>query len=227
MNRFQQTVIYFVARSSFQKVRLFIVAIAFSQLVILANGAIAQSDDDGLLPHIDEYGAGDPIYSEVQRIADLFAARLGVTLGRPVVVFGDFSALPSAPHGGQSLALMRPVRPVPDPARTGHRNWERQARDAGLHTCGIYLSVGVTAVSQLELKHALAHEVFHCFQIKITGLDRLYELPQWLVEGTASFAGEDYTQFGSPLIGGRWNRYLSPHFPSIVDIQCGEKAILL
>ena len=25
----------------------------------------------------------------------------------------------------------------------------------------------------------------------------------------------------------RFKRYLGPHFPSIVDIQCGEKAILL
>jgi hypothetical protein len=194
------------------KAWLLLVAIALLHLVVLANDSVAQSEGDGLLPHIDEYGIGDPIYVEVQRIADFFAARLGLSLGRPVVVFGDYSSisLPTAPHGGQLLAVTIPVKPFPDPTRAGHRKWDRQVQGSneGLNTCGIFLSVGVTAVSRFELKNALAHEIFHCFQMKIAGIDRPFELPQWISEGTASFAGEDYTQYGSPLIADRWNRYL-------------------
>ena len=195
LNRFQHTLTSFAAGFHFCKAKLLLFASVFLYSAILSTASVAQTEGDSLLPYIDEYGAGDPIYDEIQRIAEFFAARLGVPLGHPVVVLGDYSAIDivAAPHGGQILAVTIPVRPEPDPARTGHRKWHEQARgsDASLHTCGIFLSVGVTAVSQLELKNSLAHEVIHCFQMKITGIDRLYELPQWITEGTASFAGED------------------------------------
>lgn len=204
-----------LARRRWCRDGLLILVMVILQSAALTNVSVAQTIARGLLPFIDEYEAGDPIYDEVQRIAGFFASRLGVALKHPVVVVGDYHtlAIRNPYHEGtvEVLAMSMAVSPAPDPDRVGHRRWVHQSLNPGaeMDYCGIYLGVRATAVSQLQLKSTLAHEVFHCFQWQIAGINMLSDLDQWIVEGTASFAGEDYAEYGSPLIGGRWQRYLT------------------
>jgi hypothetical protein len=57
----------------------------------------------------------------------------------------------------------------------------------------------------------IAHEVYHCYQREKVGAFYLFSLPPWMLEGTATWAGETYAG-GSSLGVPRWRRYLSDHY---------------
>lgn len=77
MNRIQYNLKNTSPRRRWCRGGLLILAMVIVQLASLTNVSVAQTKARGLLPFIDEYEAGDPIYDEVQRIAGFFAARLG------------------------------------------------------------------------------------------------------------------------------------------------------
>jgi hypothetical protein len=75
---------------------------------------------------------------------------------------------------------------------------------------GGYLSAGITR------KSITAHEAFHCFQYQIAGSGISVSIkPDWLIEGSAMFAGEDFVEESTPLFG---ESYLSIYVAEIKPI---------
>lgn len=61
---------------------------------------------------------------------------------------------------------------------------------------------------RLERESSIAHEAFHCLQFDFAGVDRTTMLPRWLVEGSAEFAGEDFSG-GSHLGFSRYDQMIT------------------
>jgi hypothetical protein len=74
--------------------------------------------------------------------------------------------------------------------------------------CLIVVADSWTGLGEPAKRSNIAHEVYHCYQREKTGA--LYPLPPWVLEGSASWAGETYAG-GSPLGTSRWRRYLTSY----------------
>ncbi|MFQ4139136.1 VWD domain-containing protein [Nodosilinea sp. PGN35] len=72
-------------------------------------------------------------------------------------------------------------------------------------TCLIVVADSWTGLSEPAKRSNIAHEVYHCYQREKAGA--LFPLPLWVLEGSASWAGETYAG-GSELGAGRWRQYL-------------------
>jgi hypothetical protein len=86
--------------------------------------------------------------------------------------------------------------------RTGREstgNWD---------TCLIVVADAWADLSESAKRSDIAHEVYHCYQREKAGA--LYPLPPWVLEGSASWAGETYAG-GSPLGESRWQHYLTAY----------------
>jgi hypothetical protein len=74
--------------------------------------------------------------------------------------------------------------------------------------CLIVVADGWTGLGASAKRSNIAHEVYHCYQREKAGA--LSPLPPWVLEGSASWAGETYAG-GSPLGESRWRRYLTSY----------------
>ncbi|MBD1823907.1 VWD domain-containing protein [Cyanobacteria bacterium FACHB-DQ100] len=81
--------------------------------------------------------------------------------------------------------------------------WREQDEGETMDTCWIvWLS---SYANDAQDKSLLAHEIYHCFQNELLGVN---QLPEWFIEGSAMWAGEEYaggTKMSSPM----WKDYLS------------------
>ncbi|MBE9141164.1 VWD domain-containing protein [Nodosilinea sp. LEGE 07088] len=74
--------------------------------------------------------------------------------------------------------------------------------------CLIVVADAWTGLLEPAKRSNIAHEVYHCYQREKVGA--LSPLPPWVLEGSASWAGETYAG-GSPLGEGRWRQYLTSY----------------
>ncbi|WP_017301308.1 VWD domain-containing protein [Nodosilinea nodulosa] len=74
--------------------------------------------------------------------------------------------------------------------------------------CLIVVADSWTGLGEPAKHSNIAHEVYHCYQREKAGA--LSPLPQWVLEGSASWAGETYAG-GSSLGESRWRVYLTSH----------------
>lgn len=136
----------------------------------------------------------------VTKIAAEMGNSIGRKLTRPLILIDKKSAPPvfaksikeAAEHGALTIA-----------AKKVGGKWEEQGIGEKMDTCWIvWLS---TYTNDPQDKSLLDHEIYHCFQNEIIGVR---ELPEWFIEGSAMWAGEEYaggTKISSPM----WKDYLS------------------
>jgi hypothetical protein len=74
--------------------------------------------------------------------------------------------------------------------------------------CLIVVADAWTSLAEPAKLSNIAHEVYHCYQREKVGA--LSPLPPWVLEGSASWAGETYAS-GSSLGESRWRRYLTSY----------------
>jgi hypothetical protein len=74
--------------------------------------------------------------------------------------------------------------------------------------CLIVVADAWSSLPEPAKRSNIAHEVYHCYQREKTGA--LSPLPPWVLEGSASWAGETYAG-GSSLGASRWRRYLTSY----------------
>lgn len=74
--------------------------------------------------------------------------------------------------------------------------------------CLIVVADAWTSLPEPAKRSNIAHEVYHCYQREKVGA--LYPLPPWVLEGSASWAGETYAG-GSSLGVSRWRQYLTSY----------------
>ncbi len=74
--------------------------------------------------------------------------------------------------------------------------------------CLIVVADAWTSLPEPAKRSNIAHEVYHCYQREKVGA--LVPLPPWVLEGSASWAGETYAG-GSSLGESRWRRYLTSY----------------
>ncbi|WP_052050848.1 VWD domain-containing protein [Leptolyngbya sp. KIOST-1] len=144
-------------------------------------------------------------------------AQTGHRFTRPIVITNDDSYqrqyIRSDADGEHNLATSRAA--VRDPAnpslwvdirvlegRTGiPATGEWQA-------CLIVVADAWTSLLEPAKRSNIAHEVYHCYQREKAGA--LSPMPPWVLEGSASWAGEIYAG-GSALGEPRWRRYLTTY----------------
>ena len=144
-------------------------------------------------------------------------SQTGYRFTRPIVATNDDSYqslyIRSDAAGEHNLATSRAaVRDPADPSlwvdirilegRTGMR--ATGAWDA----CLIVVADAWSGLSEPAKLSNIAHEVYHCYQREKAGA--LTPLTPWVLEGSASWAGETYAG-GSPLGVPRWRRYLTSY----------------
>ncbi|MBD1843140.1 VWD domain-containing protein [Cyanobacteria bacterium FACHB-63] len=132
------------------------------------------------------------------------AAEMGKLIGRKLtrpILITDKKSAPSifaqsikeaAGHGAVTIAA----------TKEGGK-WREQDEGEAMDTCWIvWLS---SYANDAQDKSLLAHEIYHCFQNELLGVN---QLPGWFIEGAAMWAGEEYaggTKMSSPM----WKDYLS------------------
>lgn len=159
---------------------------------------------------------------------DQRAAAAGPHLRGPPNLQAEWEALVSEAVGRISTRLGRPfgltysvnIQP------TQVKNWFAATgafnADGGTSgtakTCVINVYPKVYTLSDLSKKRTTAaHEVWHCFQAELLGLDAYYspKTPPWLIEGSATWVGgsiaEDWTGPGYSdfALTGWWKNYLN------------------
>ena len=122
-----------------------------------------------------------------------------------------------AAHLGEPLGLPYTVellltQPPGDKREEGHL--DPIGSGASL-TCAIAITPTGRSDSLDDQRLLAAHEAFHCFQLAMMGAARLLSAPDWLIEGSAEWAG---TAVGEEMAGhhvsdGYWNDYL--RFPQL------------
>lgn len=132
------------------------------------------------------------------------AAEMGNLIGRKLtrpIIITDKKSSPSvfaqsikdaAGHGAVTIASKK----------VGGK-WEEQGIGEKMDTCWIVWLSSYDGGSQD--KALLAHEIYHCFQNELIGVR---ELPEWFIEGSAMWAGEEYTG-GTKMSSPMWKDYLS------------------
>lgn len=86
--------------------------------------------------------------------------------------------------------------------------WEDAQADASATewaACLIVLS-DLTGSDDTSIRSTVAHEVYHCFQYELLSIN--HHRPDWLIEGTAEWAGEAYVG-GSTSSAESWEGYFS------------------
>lgn len=74
-------------------------------------------------------------------------------------------------------------------------------------TCVITVPTGRFDEDGASVRSTLAHEMWHCFQLDSSPV-AFESGPEWIVEGQAEWAGEEYVD-GSPSSAGRWDTWLT------------------
>ena len=156
--------------------------------------------------------------------------QIGHRFTHPIVITRDdtYQSLYIRPDtsGEHSLGTSRAaVRDPADPSqwidiralegRTGIRStgaWE---------VCLIVVADDWTDLPEPAKRSNIAHEVYHCYQREKVGA--LTPLPPWVLEGSASWAGETFAR-GSHLGAGRWRRYLTI-YRQIEDISYDAQGV--
>ncbi|WOD39207.1 VWD domain-containing protein [Nodosilinea sp. E11] len=179
---------------------LFSLALA---LVLTSLGRSAPADAE-----LDRLGAEAQTYIQAQT---------GHRFTHPIVVTRDPAYqrqyIRTDDPSGHHLATSRAaVRDPADPGqwvdirvlegRAGHESTgEWQA-------CLIVVSDAGSGLPDPAKRSNIAHEIYHCYQREKLGA--LYTPPPWVLEGSATWAGETYAG-GSPLGESRWRQYLTTH----------------
>jgi hypothetical protein len=153
-----------------------------------------------------------PAQERVNQIVVDLSAQIGRSLTRPVVVD---EGVPSASAIADALGDERargwwgvamPARQESDPTRPGRMRWTPQL-SGSMDTCLITLTLEGELLPGAARDSLLAHEVYHCFQIELLGIEAQSRLPQWLKEGSATWVGETFA--GSSIASAtHWERYL-------------------
>lgn len=153
-----------------------------------------------------------PAQERVDQIVVELSARLGRSLTRPVVVNEE---IPSASAVAEALenesargwwGVTMPAREESDPTRPGRMRWAMQP-SGRMDTCLITLMVEGELLPTVARDSLLAHEVYHCFQIELLGIEGQARLPEWLKEGSATWVGETFAG-GSVASESHWKSYL-------------------
>lgn len=153
-----------------------------------------------------------PAQERVDQIVVELSARIGRSLTRPVVVDED---VPSASVVAEVLederargwwGVAMSARQESDPTRPGRMRWTPQ-RSGPMDTCLITLTVEGELLPRVARDSLLAHEVYHCFQLELLGIEGQARLPEWLKEGSATWVGETFVG-GSIASATHWKRYL-------------------
>lgn len=142
---------------------------------------------------------------EARQIAAEIGTAVGHTLSQPVFVAGG--VLPEDPDDPEKKKILfgwaEPVRRVD---RRG-RVFAFQSSDVPMDSCLITLTLAnelgywddkgrFYPSSPRLIRSTLAHEVFHCHQYAMVGIEAVWRMPSWLIEGTAEWAGEAFVGGG-------------------------------
>lgn len=147
----------------------------------------------------------DPELTERARtIAEQMAARMGVVFARPVDV--STGRLDHAHgRGSRTVAWALPVHADAD------GRYRIQVGEV-LDRCLVAIDPDAVGADERVLESTLAHEVMHCLQYDIMGLNSMFSAPSWLIEGSAEWAGERHVG-GTPDGEFHWADYLQEPRP--------------
>jgi hypothetical protein len=144
-------------------------------------------------------------------------SQIGYRFTHPIVITQDelyqSTYIRSDAFGEHNLATSRAA--VRDPEAPGQwidiRLLEGRtgiASTGAYEVCLIVIADAWTGLSETAKLSNIAHEVYHCYQREKVG--GVTPLPPWVLEGSASWAGETYAG-GSSLGESRWRRYLTAY----------------
>lgn len=175
-----------------------IIAVMFSVL-----GVSFQSQAQILSSEMDRT---DPLQQEVLRIIPEMEARIGRTLPMSVVVWNSGRRL-SEILDAERIAVQGTAAAWVTPAFVSSQGyWERDGAYSPTHSCLIQFTPSGYLATGAVLKSIIAHEVYHCFQFALVGHPVVSDLPRWVIEGGAAFAGE-YFAMGSDYSRPFWEGY--------------------
>lgn len=145
--------------------------------------------------------------SLAQGVAADLSGRVGRSLSKPFYITteqGYQDAFPLEDATGETVPVVQ----------RNHRWVDAQDPALGLTdwtACLIVLPDDLASQDGLRgVKAILAHELYHCYQYERTGIGRT--LPDWLVEGSAMWVGEEYVG-GTPFSRPYWQSYLTTSPP--------------
>lgn len=80
-----------------------------------------------------------------------------------------------------------------------NNDWEKNF-DLPMSKCLVMMGVNGLLSSGITRQSILMHEAFHCFQFQMAGsMNSALDRPQWVLEGSAMFVGEDLIAETSPI----------------------------
>jgi hypothetical protein len=149
----------------------------------------------------------DPLQLETLAMIPIMEARIGRTLTIPVVVW-----TPRRQISDRLITISRSMEHAyawTIPAFVGaDGKWEEDGQAPSQHSCLIYYNPSGYLSTGAERASYIAHEIYHCFQFAQAGLGKVLEMPKWLIEGSAEFAGELFSE-GSIHSEPLWMQYLT------------------
>lgn len=172
---------------------------------------------------VEELPADSPYHDMANALSREVANRLGVPPFPELVLAGLYDNAQLAdlldiaiPSDTQVMAAALAVSNT----GTDSRRWtpKREAPDPSdrirMDTCAILLHIRFEVAPDLVKRVYLAHELTHCYQMALaSNLSHFRDIPVWIREGSAEFAGEDVVRAGSPALPPYWNEYFGDDMP--------------
>ena len=189
---------------------LYFTLIALTSFLLLHTPTAVHAQDMRYQAHMD---LTDPFQQEALRLIPVMESRIGRTLPMSVVLWHSSLRLSETLETDRrALERIAAAWTVPAFVSSVDQIWERDGNNRPNTACLIQLSTaGMLSTGALRTSY-LAHEIFHCFQLALIGIDAVVSSPRWLFEGSAEFAGE-YFSGGTIHAEPYWGEYLYASTP--------------
>lgn len=135
----------------------------------------------------------DPHQQEVLSLIPIMEARIGRTLPYPVVIWQPGRRLSTILEDERRRTESYAAAWSTPAFVSVDGSWELDNAYNPNHACLITLGPSAILATGALRTTMLAHEIFHCFQFVQIGRPGVDALPRWIIEGSAEYAGEFFS----------------------------------